>query len=558
MNRQNKDWWKSAVVYQVYPRSFQDSNGDGIGDLKGVIRRLDYLRTLGVDIIWLSPVYTSPNDDNGYDISDYRGIMPEFGTMEDFDLLLQEIHNRDMKLVMDMVVNHTSDEHAWFQEAKSSKTSAFRDYYIWRKGKEGMPPNNWLSMFGGTAWEYDETTEEYYLHLFGKKQPDLNWENKKVRNEVYDIMKWWVNKGVDGFRMDVINFISKVPGLPEGIDGNGKPYYENGPRIHEYLHEMNGEVAENNCLVMIGEMPDVHTEDALLYTDPNRNELDMVFSFEHVEVGYGKYGKWSVRPWALTELKEILGKWQDELNEKGWNSLYWSNHDQPRAVSRFGDDREQYRVISAKMLAVCLHMMKGTPFIYQGEELGMTNTRFASIHDHRDIEILTEYKEYCKQGIIPEDEFMNAAYEHGRDNARVPVAWDDTANGGFTDGEPWIKVSGQYKTINARNNLEDPGSVFYFYKKLIELRHHEKIMVHGDFRMLCREDEDIFAYTRRLDKKIWLIVCNFTCKSKRFTVPLEHINEARLIIANYTDFKVQLPEIKLRPYETVVLEMHNN
>lgn len=556
MNRENKDWWKSAVVYQIYPRSFQDSNGDGIGDLKGIIRRLDYLNTLGIDIIWLSPVYDSPNDDNGYDISDYRGIMSEFGTMEDFDLLLQEIHNRGMKLVMDMVVNHTSDEHAWFQEARKSKDNAYRDYYIWRKGKDSMPPNNWISMFGGTAWEYDEKTEEYYLHLFGKKQPDLNWENEKVRKEVCEIMNWWVKKGVDGFRMDVINFISKVPGLPESADGNGKPYYENGPRIHEYLREMNREVVENNGLVMIGEMPDVCTKDAVLYTNPARKELDMVFSFEHVEVGYGEYGKWSVSPWKLTELKGIFGKWQNELNEEGWNSLYWSNHDQPRAVSRFGDDREEYREVSAKMLAVCLHMMKGTPFIFQGEELGMTNTRFTSIQEHRDIEILTGYKEYCKTGLIPEGEFMQAAYEHGRDNARVPVAWDDTVNGGFTDQKPWVKVSDKYKTINVKKNLEAPDSVFYFYKRLIELRHSEKIIVDGDFRMLCEKDEDIFAYTRSLADKTWLIACNFSCYNRKFTIPLEHFDDPGVIIANYTDFTVQSSVIELRPYEAVVLEIH--
>lgn len=553
----SKDWWKQSVVYQIYPRSFQDSNGDGVGDIQGVIRRLDYLKDLGVDILWLSPVYESPNDDNGYDISDYYNIMKEFGTMSDFEQLINGIHERGMKLVMDLVVNHTSDEHTWFKQSRVSKTNPFRDYYIWKPGKNGDPPNNWRSMFGGPAWEFDALTGEYYLHLFSKKQPDLNWENPDVRTSVYAMMKWWVDKGVDGFRMDVINFISKQPGFPDGIEGDGKPYFENGPNIHNYLKEMYAQVVEPAGLLTIGEMPDVTVMDAKRYTNPDQKELDMVFAFDHVDLGYGKYGKWSVEKWSLPQLKNILFRWQRGLNDHGWNSLYWSNHDQPRAVSRYGDDREAFRELSAKMLAVCLHMLKGTPFIYQGEELGMTNTAFDSVDEYRDIEILNAYRDYCENGMIGEKDFMHAVHCHGRDNARVPMAWDNSQNGGFTTGEPWIGVSKNYKYINAKVNIESETSIYSFYKKLIQLRRENKMMAYGSFEAILEEDKNIFSYIRRYKSEQWLVACNFTDREISFDLPLKYRgwNTGQVIISNYDVFLGNLPEFKLRPYEAVVLSV---
>ena len=553
----SKDWWKQSVVYQIYPRSFQDSNGDGVGDIRGIIRRLDYLKDLGVDILWLSPVYESPNDDNGYDISDYYNIMKEFGTMSDFEQLINGIHERDMKLVMDLVVNHTSDEHPWFKQSRVSKTNPFRDFYIWKPGKDGGPPNNWRSMFGGSAWEFDALTGEYYLHLFSRKQPDLNWENPNVRESVYAMMKWWVDKGVDGFRMDVINFISKEPGFPDGIEGDGKPYFENGPNIHNYLKEMYAQVVEPAGLLTIGEMPDVTVMDAIRYTNPDQKELNMVFAFDHVDLGYGKFGKWSVEKWSLPQLKNILFRWQRELNDLGWNSLYWSNHDQPRAVSRYGDDREAFRELSAKMLAVCLHMLKGTPFIYQGEELGMTNTAFDTVDEYRDIEILNAYRDYCENGMIGEKDFMHAVHCHGRDNARVPMAWDDSENGGFTTGEPWIGVSKNYKDINAKVNIESETSIFSFYKKLIQLRRENKMMAYGSFEAILEDDENIFSYIRRYKSEQWLVVCNFTDREISFGLPLKYRgwNAGQVIISNYDVFLGNLPEFKLRPYEAVVLSV---
>lgn len=553
--KRRENWWKQSTIYQIYPRSFQDSNGDGIGDLIGIVQRLDYLKDLGVDILWLSPIYDSPNDDNGYDISDYQRIMKEFGTMEDFERLLEEVHSRNMKLVMDMVVNHTSDEHIWFQEAKKSTLSPYRDYYIWKSGENGEPPNNWIGMFGGSTWEYDKESGQYYLHLFSKKQPDLNWDNPKVRESIYDIMNWWIDKGVDGFRMDVINFISKVPDLPNGVNGNGKPFFENGPRIHEFLQEINQNVVKETGVVMIGEMPDVTTKDAILYTKEERNELNMVFSFEHVDLGYGKYGKWSVEPWSLLQLKSIIKKWQDDLNDNGWNTLYWSNHDQPRAVSRFGNDSEEYREVSAKMLAICLHMLKGTPFIYQGEELGMTNTKFDTILEYKDIEILNAYNDYCVTGLLDEEDFMEAVYEHGRDNARVPMAWDDSENGGFTKGKPWIGTSKNYQEVNAKNNIEDPSSIYHFYKKLIKMRHQNEIMAFGSFEMILEDDENVFSYLRKHNQEKWLIVCNFKDQVVECQLPEEYheIKLLEIIISNYGDIYIALPILKLRPYEALVL-----
>lgn len=550
-----RTWWKEAVIYQIYPRSFMDSDGDGVGDLRGIISRLDYLKYLGIDVIWMSPIYKSPNDDNGYDISDYRAIMDEFGTMADFDELLAEAHKRGIKIVMDLVVNHTSDEHKWFMESRQSKESPYRDYYIWREGKDAQtPPNNWGSSFSGPAWQYDEKTGMYYLHLFSKKQPDLNWENPKVRQEVFDMMTWWCDKGIDGFRMDVINMISKVPGLPdgevEGLYGNFHPYSVNGPRVHEFLQEMNEKVLSKYDLITVGETPDVTTEDAKQYAGENTHELNMVFQFEHVRSN-GKYGKWTHDKMPLTTLKKILSRWQMDLYGKAWNSLYWDNHDQPRAVSRFGDDRPEYREASAKMLATCLHMLQGSPYVYQGEELGMTNYPFQSPEDFRDIESVNAYKEWCESGIVSHEEFWPCLLWLSRDNARTPMQWDDTEHAGFTAGTPWISVNPNYKEINAKAETADPNSVFHYYKKLIALRKQTPIMVYGKYEPLFEESEDWFVYTRTLENEKLLVVCSFTDQETTFTVP-EEFAGADLLISNMEN-AYDKDTVTLRPYEAFVL-----
>ncbi|WP_062352485.1 glycoside hydrolase family 13 protein [Bacillus kwashiorkori] len=553
-----KTWWKESVVYQIYPRSFNDSNGDGIGDLRGIIEKLDYLKTLGINVIWLSPVYQSPNDDNGYDISDYQAIMAEFGTMVDWEELLAEMHKREMKLIMDLVVNHTSDEHAWFVESRKSKDNRYRDYYIWRPGKDGKEPNNWESSFSGSAWQYDEATGEYFLHLFSKKQPDLNWENEKVREEIYNMMTWWLDKGIDGFRMDVINFISKVPGLPDGdpVPGkkyvSGHKYYMNGPRIHEFLHEMNQEVLSKYDIMTVGEMPGATVEQAKLYTDPERKELNMVFTFEHMDLDSGPNGKWDLRPLKLIDLKENITKWQTGLHGVGWNSLYLNNHDQPRLVSRFGNDKE-YRVESAKMLATFLHMLQGTPYIYQGEEIGMTNVRFDSIDDYKDIEILNMYKEKVIEGNEPVEKVMESIYVKGRDNARTPMQWNDSEHAGFTTGKPWIKVNPNYKEINAEQAMADGNSIYHYYRKLIQLRKNHPIIVYGDYKLLDKENEQIFAYLRSYNGERLLVVNNFTADTVEFRMPVGEFTPTSLLISNY-EVEANLPSetLTLRPYETRV------
>lgn len=552
-------WWKESVVYQIYPRSFNDSNGDGIGDIPGIIEKLDYLKDLGVDVIWLSPVYQSPNDDNGYDISDYQAIMAEFGTMQDWEQLLEEIHNRGMKLIMDLVVNHSSDEHRWFQESRKSKDNPYRDYYIWRPGKDGKEPNNWESTFSGSAWEYDETTDEYYLHLFSKKQPDLNWENPTLRKEIYDMMKWWLDKGIDGFRMDVINFISKVPELPDAPNPegrkyvNGGQYYMNGPRIHEYLQEMNKEVLSHYDVMTVGEMPGVNVEEAKKYTDLDRKELHMVFQFEHMDLDAGPGGKWDLRPLKLADLKENITKWQTGLHKVGWNSLYLNNHDQPRMVSRFGNDKE-YRVTSAKMLGTFLHMLQGTPYIYQGEEIGMTNVQFESIDDYRDIEIHNMYKEKVIEGNESHEEIMHAIHVKGRDNARTPFQWDDSKHAGFTDGEPWIKVNPNYTTINAEQAVQDPDSIYHYYRKLIQLRKTHPIIVYGEYELILPEHEQIYAYLRKYEDEKLLVVTNFSEKEVNFELPADVSFEAtELLIANYEVTGIEsYSNFTLKPYEARV------
>lgn len=551
-----RKWWKEGVVYQIYPRSFKDANGDGIGDLRGIIQKLDYLKNLGIDIIWLSPIYQSPNDDNGYDISDYRNIMSEFGNMEDFDELLSEMHKRGLRLLMDLVVNHTSDEHQWFVESRKSKDSPYRDYYIWRKGLENNPPNNWGSFFSGSTWKYDETTDEYFLHFFSTKQPDLNWENEKVRAEVYDMMKFWLDKGIDGFRMDVINLISKVPGLPDGeksegaLYGSGFPLTANGPRVHEYLQEMNKEVLSKYDIMTVGETPGVDPETAGLYVNSDRNELNMLFQFELMDIDSGK-DKWDVKPWKLTDFKKIMYKWYEGLKEKGWNSLYLNNHDQPRLVSRFGNDKE-FRVESAKMLATFLHTWQGTPYIYQGEEIGMTNVHFDNLEDYRDLETLNMFKEKSALGISGEI-LMNGIYIKGRDNARTPIQWDGSKNAGFTEGTPWIKVNPNYVDINVDKVLSDTNSVYYFYKKLIQLRKQHKVIVYGDIELIEKENENIFAYIRNFEEQSLLVVLNFSDKQINFTLPESlRINDYKLILCNYTADIEAEETIALRPYEARV------
>jgi len=554
-----KQWWKEAVVYQIYPRSFKDSNGDGIGDIQGIISKLDYLKLLGIDVIWLCPVFQSPNDDNGYDISNYCQIMDEFGTMQDWESLLFQVHQRGMKLIMDLVVNHTSDEHLWFVESRSSLDNPYRDYYIWRQGEEGKEPNNWESCFSGSAWKYDEATKEYYLHLFSSKQPDLNWENPNVRGDIYSMMRWWLEKGIDGFRMDVINFISKAEALPNAKqvkDGDlqpGNEHFMNGPRVHEYLQEMNDKVLRHYDILTVGEMPGVTPEEATQYTAPERKELNMVFQFDHVDIDSGPKGKWDVKPWKLTDLKRILTKWQTELHEKGWNSLYLNNHDQPRMVSRFGNDKK-YRMESAKMLATMLHTMQGTPYIYQGEEIGMTNVQFPSIADYKDIETINMFRDKSIHENLSEKEILTLIYQKGRDNARTPMQWDDTYQAGFTDGTPWIKVNPNYKEINVKESLLNVNSIFHYYKTLIELRKQYLIMVYGDFRLLLEDNESVFAYVRSYDRNKLLVLLNFTEVSTEVELNknLFETTKSKLLIGNYEEQETLTQLIQLRPFEARV------
>ena len=536
-----RQWWHSSVVYQIYPRSFKDSNGDGIGDINGIREKLDYLKELGIDVIWLSPVYKSPNDDNGYDISDYYDIMDEFGTMEDMDNLLKEANERGIKILMDLVVNHTSDEHKWFIEAKKSKDNEYRDYYIWRDSVDGNEPNDLGSTFSGSAWQYDETTGQYYLHLFSKKQPDLNWENGKVRNEVYKMMNFWVDKGIGGFRMDVIDLIGKVP--DEMITGNG-------PKLHEYLQEMNKAALEGKDLLTVGETWGATPDVAKLYSNPERKELSMVFQFEHIGLDQieGKE-KWDVKSLELLDLKKVLSKWQTELEGQGWNSLFWNNHDLPRIVSRWGNDKE-YRIESAKMLATLLHGMKGTPYIYQGEELGMTNVRFDDINDYNDIESLNMYKDRLSKG-YSHNEIMESIYAKGRDNARTPIQWDDSENAGFTTGTPWLAVNKNYDKINAKQCLQDENSIFNHYKKLIDIRKNNDTIIYGDYKLLCEDDENIFAYVRELNGDKILVVCNFYDKDVEFKFEGD-FNYSKVLLSNYNDSSKMIEKLKLRPYEAVM------
>jgi oligo-1,6-glucosidase len=562
-------WWKEAVVYQIYPRSFCDSNGDGIGDIPGITGKLDHLKALGIDVVWLSPVYQSPNDDNGYDISDYRAIMAEFGTMADFDTLLAGLHARGIKLVMDLVVNHTSDEHAWFREARQSRDNPMHDHYIWRAPRHGREPNNWEAAFSGSAWQWNEPTGEYYLHMFSKKQPDLNWENPQVRAEVYDMMHFWLRKGVDGFRMDVINMISKplaadgsLPDAPPVRAGFLQPAFAmvtNGPRLLDYLGEMKREVLSGHDCMTVGEAPLATTRQGVEITNEATGALNMLFQFEHMDldsVGGHVMGKWAAKPLDLRDLKTTMTRWQKELQGRGWNSLYLSNHDQPRPVSRFGDDG-RFRVASAKMLGTFLHFMQGTPYVYQGEELGMTNVRFPDIADYRDIESLNMYREAVNERGMPPAEVLAAIHAKGRDNARTPMPWDGSAHAGFTTGTPWIQLNPNYREVNAAQALADPDSVFHHYRRLIALRKSEPVMVHGRYDLLLPEHAEIYAYTRTLGDARLLVVCNFGAGTPLFALPADvSFASAELLIANLPVApEVELRALPLRPWEARVYRL---
>ena len=531
-------WWKSAVIYQIYPRSFCDSNGDGIGDLQGIISKLDYLKELGIDAIWLSPVYRSPQDDNGYDISDYQDIDPLFGTLEDMDQLIAEAKKRGIRIIMDLVLNHSSDEHPWFLEAKKSRDNPYHDYYVWRDGVEGIYPNDLKAGFGGPAWQWVPECGQYYLHQFSVKQPDLNWDNPKVREEIYKMIQWWVDRGIGGFRLDVIDKIAKEP---------DRMVMEEGTMLHPYLKEMSKAVFQQKELVTVGEAWSATPERALLYSNPDGSELSMVFQFEHILLDQqpGKE-KWDLAPLPFVQFKEILAKWQKALYQKGWNSLFFENHDLPRSVSRFGNDG-RYRVESAKMLATCLHGMQGTPYIYQGQEIGMTNTRM-EIEEYRDIELLNMYKERIEKG-YPREEVMKSIYAKGRDNARTPMQWDDTENAGFTKGTPWLKVNPNYREINAENAKKDPDSIFRYYQKLIQLRKSLPVLTEGAFDLLLPQDPSIFAYTRTDETDQLLILCNFTDQELPCSLK-EQWKDKEALISNYA---LDSRKDCLRPYEAVIL-----
>ncbi|WP_283678360.1 alpha-glucosidase [Lentilactobacillus sp. Marseille-Q4993] len=550
-------WFKDSVIYQIYPMSFQDSNHDGIGDLNGIRQRLPYLKDLGVDVLWLNPIYKSPNVDNGYDIADYESINPDYGTMADFDALLRDMHEGGMKLLMDLVVNHTSDQHKWFQESKKSKDNPYSDFYVWRDPVDGHEPNNWGSYFSGPAWTYVPERGQYYLHLFAKEQPDLNWENPEVRKHVYDLMKFWLDKGVDGFRMDVINLISKPAGLPDAPQpdgaeyGNVEPLVADGPRLNEFLREMNREVLSKYDVMTVGEMPGSTPEDAIQYTNLDGTELNMVFQFQHVNLGSNddkRLGKFSDKRIQLPELKEALSRWQVKLDGKGWNSLYWNNHDQPRAVSRFATDDPEYRVRAAKMLGTTLHMMQGTPFIYEGEEIGMTNAHLTKLDEYEDLEVHNLYKQAVEdEKIIDSETLMKYFAARSRDNARTPMQWNDTVYAGFSDVKPWYRLNANYPDINVENALADKNSVYYYYRELIKLRHENEVIRYGDYKLLDAEDAEVFAYERNYKGQKLLVISNFTAKD--VVRDYGQTDDAKMLINNYQDKNSVL---EFRPYETKV------
>jgi oligo-1,6-glucosidase len=555
-NMEKRTWWKESVGYQIYPKSFCDSNGDGIGDINGIRSKLDYLKWLGVDILWLSPVYPSPGFDNGYDISDYDSIGGQYGTEEDFAALLKEAHGRGLKVIMDLVVNHTSDLHPWFIESRSSRDNPRRDFYIWRDGKNGGCPNNWKALFGGPAWTLDEASGQYYLHLFSSRQPDLNWENSAVREEVYAMMCRWLDKGVDGFRMDVISLIAKPEGLPDipGAQNNladPRTLIASNPRVHDHLREMHHKVLSHYDLVAVGEASGVTLEEARKYTAPDGCELDMIFQFEHMDLDGGETFKWNDRRIPLVQLKEVMTKWQQGMEESGWNALFWCNHDQPRMVSRLGDESRHWEK-SAKMLATCLHMMKGTPFIYQGEEIGMLNMPFQNPEQLRDIESIDAYTRFTQDGRISKDDMMRYIRLKSRDNARTPMQWDDSRSAGFTDGNPWIEVNPNHKRINVKEQMVRDDSVLSFHKQLLALRKRHEVLLYGRYEPLAQEDPAVFAYTRSLGDEVVFVACNFSNQSTLFPMSLENRADRVQLIGNEMD-STYLTTNMLQPYEAIVL-----
>jgi trehalose-6-phosphate hydrolase len=560
--KMQEPWWKKSVVYQIYPKSFYDTTGNGVGDIAGIIEKLDYLKKLGVDVVWLTPIYKSPQRDNGYDISDYFVIQEEYGTMEDFDRLITEAHKRDLKIIMDIVVNHTSTEHEWFQEAKKSKDNPYRDFYIWKDQKEdGSAPTNWVSKFGGSAWEHDKLTEQSYLHLFDVTQADLNWENERVRRSVYDMMTFWFEKGVDGFRLDVINLISKDQRFLDDdgsiAPGDGRKFYTDGPRVHEYMREMNQEVFSKYDSMTVGEMSSTTVDHCIQYSHPDRGELSMTFNFHHLKVDYPNGEKWALADFDFIKLKEILSTWQTEMNKGGgWNALFWCNHDQPRVVSRYGND-ELYHNKSAKMLAATIHLMQGTPYIYQGEEIGMTNPKFSSIDEYRDVESLNVYEIKRAQG-MNENEILEILKHKSRDNSRTPVQWSDEPNAGFTKGKPWINPGDNYREINVEKALDEEDSIFYFYQKLIALRKQYEIITYGNYELILGEDEQIFAYIRNGAGEKLLVINNFYGSETAFELPEDITFEgyhSEILLSNYKDSSKEFKQVLLRPYESIVYHL---
>jgi trehalose-6-phosphate hydrolase len=549
-------WWKKAVVYQIYPKSFNDTTGNGTGDIQGIIEKLDYLKELGVDVLWLTPIYKSPQKDNGYDISDYYNIQEEYGSMAEFDQLLAEAHKRGIKIIMDIVINHTSTEHEWFKQAKSSKDNPYRDFYIWKDSKDGLPPTNWESKFGGSAWQWDETTGQYYLHLFDVTQADLNWENPKVREALYEMMHFWLKKGVDGFRLDVINLISKDQQFPQD-DSDGRKFYTDGPRIHEFLHEMNEKVFSKYDIMTVGEMSSTSIDNCIRYTNPREEELNMTFSFHHLKVDYPNGDKWTKAEFDFQALKNILSDWQVEMNKGGgWNALFWCNHDQPRVVSRFGDD-QQYHKESAKMLATTLHMMQGTPYIYQGEEFGMTNPKFDKIEEYRDVESLNMFEIMKNEGMA-ENEIIEILKQKSRDNSRTPVQWNSSKHAGFTIGTPWIPTAANYKEINAETAIKDATSIFYHYQELIRLRKEYDVITNGDYEIISKDHKSIFAFVRKTENEMLLVISNFYGKDTTYTLPVKFDIDGMtngVLLSNYEGSAPLGKEIQLRPYESIVYHL---
>lgn len=544
--------FKKSTIYQIYPKSFYDTNGDGIGDLNGVIEKLDYLKNLGIDYIWLTPFYPSPQVDNGYDISDYYNIDPSFGTLEDFEKLVQEAEKRDIYVMLDMVLNHTSTEHEWFKKAISGDRK-YKDFYIFKESEKDKPPTNWESKFGGNAWEYVEKFDEYYLHLYDRTQADLNWDNEEVRNEIYGVVNFWLKKGVKGLRFDVINLISKPEKFESDSEGDGRRFYTDGPKIHDYLHELNENTyGKYENIVTVGEMSSTSLENCIRYSNPEEKELSMVFNFHHLKVDYYKGDKWTVMDFDFMKLKALFKTWQEEI-QNGWNALFWCNHDQPRIVSRFGNDKE-YLKESAKMLATTIHMMRGTPYVYQGEEIGMTNPYFDSIEKYRDVESINYYNILKEQG-KSEEEILQILKAKSRDNSRTPVQWDDSENAGFTKGEPWIPVSSEYKRINVEQALKDEDSIFYHYQKLIRLRKDYEVISNGSIKFILEENNKVLSYVRNLGDATVLVINNFYGESAKVEIPDEYVNKSaksKILISNYKDSSVLNKELNLRPFESIV------